>query len=404
MKITCVICEYNPFHNGHEYMLRQLRENGSTHIAAIMSGNFTQRGEAAIYDKFTRTRAALTGGADLVIELPVSFACANAQRFAYGGVYLAESLGCTEELAFGSESGNTELLTKAASAIDDERVRKDIGERMSSGITFAAAREQAVEKIFGKNVSQLLHSPNDILGIEYIRALNIAGSRISPVSVKRIGAAHDSSNTENNITSAKNIREMLYSGNNDGYSYIPDAAAGLFRSAENKPPYGGRKNELEKAMIYRLRTMTKEQLAALPEISEGLENRLYDSIRKSVSVEEIADSTKSKRYTRARINRILTYALLGFEKSSLSESPQYVRILGMNSRGKEILRAAKKTAKLPVVMKYSDLEYGTKAHKMFMQESMCDDIYALSGKDNDICGRNFTGKMIIQDLIKDTLE
>lgn len=395
MKISCVICEYNPFHNGHEYMLKQLRENGATHIAVIMSGNFTQRGEAAIFDKFTRTRAALSGGADLVIELPVSFACANAQRFAYGGVFLADSLGCADELAFGSESGDSRLLIEAASAIDDERVQRLLGEKLGSGITFAAVREKAVEEIYGAHISQLLHSPNDILGIEYIRALKITDSRIRPFAVKRTGAGHDSVETENNITSAANIREMLYSGNEDAYRCIPEAAAGIFRSAENKPPEGGRMRRLEAAMIYRLRTMTKDQLAALPDISEGLENRLYAAIRNSKCIEEIIEAAKSKRYTMARIRRLMTNALLGLERKSLEEMPGYIRILGMNSRGMEILRAAKQTAKLPVITKYSDLKPGTPEHRMFMQESLCDDIYALSEKSTDICGRNLTGKMII---------
>ena len=143
MKISCVVCEYNPFHNGHEYMLRELRRRGTTHIAAIISGNFTQRGEAAVFDKRTRAKAALTCGADLVIEMPVSFACAGAERFAFGGVFLAEALGCVNELAFGSESGDIDLIRKAADAVCDDEVNSLIPRFLSFGMTYAAARQKA---------------------------------------------------------------------------------------------------------------------------------------------------------------------------------------------------------------------------------------------------------------------
>ena len=187
MKTSAVICEFNPFHNGHAYLLQEARKRGATHIITIMSGNFTQRGEPAIFDKYTRTRAALMCGADLVAELPLTYAAAYAERFAYGGVYLAKAFGCTNELVFGSESGDADAIIKAAKAVSDSAVRKLMKYELSGGMTFAAAREKAVFDICGNEISDILGSPNDILGVEYCKALLSLNSAIRPVAVKRIG-------------------------------------------------------------------------------------------------------------------------------------------------------------------------------------------------------------------------
>lgn len=394
MKISVVICEYNPFHNGHEYMLSQMRKNGSTHIAAVMSGNFTQRGDAAVFDKFTRAKAALHGGADLVIELPVEFACSYAERFAFGGVFAANALGCADELAFGSECGNISLLRTAAAAVNDENVLEELSMQLKKGITFAAARENAVQKIFGADISSLLRCPNDILGIEYLKALSLCGSNISPAVIRRTGAGHDSSISENGITSAKNIRQMIYSGDKSFVKYIPDYARKIYQTASDQPPQNGRMKKLENALLYRLRTMSKQEMAVLPEIAEGLENRLYNAARIYTDRESIINAVKSKRYTYARINRILTYTLLGFTAAELPEKPAYIRILGFNERGREILRAAKKNATLPIITRSSSLSEKDSGRKMFDVESLCDDIYAMSGENILPCGKNMTEKMI----------
>ena len=390
MKISSVICEFNPIHNGHEYLLRKMREGGATHIVAIMSGNFTQRGEAAIFDKFTRASAALECGADLVIELPVSFACSNAERFAYGGVYIADALGCIEELSFGSETADTLLLKKAADAVSSVKTEPELSRYLSTGMTFAAARQKAVEAVFGREAAEILSQPNDILAVEYIKALNKLGSAVSPSAVKRIGAGHDSFRAEGKTASARKIRESYYRGDMSCMDYIPSHAADIFRNARNQPCCSGRMSRLEPMMLYRLRTMTAGDIARLPEISEGLENRIYEAVRSGTSISQITDKAKSKRYTRARISRIMTYALLGIEKQELPDAPEYIRILGMNSRGREILRHARGRSTLPVIMRYADIEQGSGAEKMFIKESVCDDIYALSGMETDICGRNYT--------------
>lgn len=394
-KISSVICEYNPFHNGHEYMLRKMREGGATHIIACMSGNFTQRGEAAVFDKYTRAKAALSCGADLVIELPVSFACSWAERFALGGVSLIDSFGCVDEIAFGSECGDIKLLKTAACAISDDRMKTVLKKYLDTGMTFAAARQKSVEEIYGKELSVVLSSPNDILGIEYIKALQQIGSTIKPYTIMRTGTAHDSIETNGTITSAMHIREMNTAGEN--YTdYIPEKAARIYSQAKNLPPKQGRMAKLEAAILYKLRMMSKNELADVPEVGEGLENRIYEAVRKSTSLHELIFNIKSKRYTHARIRRIIMYAFLGIGKTNMQTLPQYIKILGFNDKGREILKFAGNTVKLPLVVRYADSYHlSDSAKAMYEIECRCDDIYALSGETADICGRNCTSPIII---------
>ncbi len=390
MKITGVICEFNPFHNGHEYLLKKIKEDGASHIAVCMSGNFTQRGEPAVYNKYDRCRAALQCGADLVIELPVTFALSGAERFAWGGVSLLDSLGCIDELFFGSESGDTALLSRAAAAADAPELSELIVKNLSGGMTFAAARQAAVAELCGEGLSAVLSQPNNILGVEYIRALNRLGSSIKPVSVLRMGVSHDSGDVSGNFASASYIRGMI-GKDQDISKFVPEKAYDIFSGTDDPPPPGGRKEKLIPMLLYRLRMMSAEETAGLPEISEGLENRIYSAVRKAVGYEELVGLIKSKRYTRARIERILMYALLGFRKESLPEKPGYIRVLGFNERGREILRLAGKNNRLPIIMKYSDIKkHSRMIHEEYETECRADDIYALTGKNIHPCGINMT--------------
>ena len=189
MRIGGVVAEYNPFHNGHAYQLMELRQAGATHIAVVMSGNFVQRGEPALLDKWTRAEAALLCGADLILELPLPYGAATAERFAFGAVSLLEGLGCVDLLGFGCESGDLPALQRAARAVEDPEVYEAVRERMAEGISFAAAREEAVRERWGE-AGDALRRPNDILAVEYLRQLGRLGSPIRPVAVGQIGRAH----------------------------------------------------------------------------------------------------------------------------------------------------------------------------------------------------------------------
>lgn len=321
---TAVICEFNPFHNGHKYLLERAKKVLKEPIIAIMSGSFTQRGEVAVCDKFVRAKSALENGADLVLELPVVFSLSGAEGFAKAGAAIASAFDCTNHLAFGSESGDCELLKRSANAVCDERVQALVRDGMKNGGYYPRELESAVKTVFGDEVSSVLCKPNNILAVEYIKALS--STSVEPFSVARTGVAHDSRIADNDLASASHIREMLRNGENaKKYApYIPDEIT----FPEN----------LDRPLLYRLRTMTREEISKLPDVGEGLENRIADAAMQCSTSAEIADFVKTKRYTHARIRRILACALLGIEKAHTQIPIEYVRVLGFTKDGAELLK------------------------------------------------------------------
>ena len=386
MKVSSLICEYNPFHNGHKYMIDKMRENGCEYIIACMSGNFTQRGDFAVFDKYSRTKTALQNGIDLVIELPVVYSCATAEKFAFVGVYILNALGCVNEIYFGSECGNVDILKNTADILQSAEISEKIKKYLSLGQTFAKARENAVAEIDGLS-AEILQSPNNILGIEYIKALNKINSPILPQTIQRVGSEHDSLTVCENTASATLIRKMIYENNQEFKKYIPSPVFSEIHDFK----------KLETAVLYKLRMMSLEDFKNLPDISEGLENRLYSAVRSGTSIEQILSLAKTKRYTLARLRRILLYAFLGINQSDCNILPQYIKILGFSRNGKHILRTMRETANLPVIMRYSDIKkLSPTAQYLYSLESRCDDIYALSGENIIPCGRNMTENTIIQ--------
>ena len=385
MRVSSLICEYNPFHNGHKYMIEKMRENGCEYIIACMSGNFTQRGDFAVFDKYSRTKTALENGIDLVIELPVIYSCATAEKFAFGGVDILNSLGCVSEIYFGSECGNMEALRNTADILQSSEISEKIKKYLSLGQTFAKARENAVADI-DKISAEILKSPNNILGIEYIKALNKINSPILPQTIQRVGSEHDSLTVCENTASATLIRKMIYENNQEFKKYIPSPVFSEIHDFK----------KLETAVLYKLRMMSLEDFKNLPDISEGLENRLYSAVRNGTSIEQILSLAKTKRYTLARLRRILLYAFLGITQNDCHILPQYIKILGFSQNGKNILRTMRETAKLPVIMRYSDVKkLSPSAQYLYALESKCDDIYALSGENIIPCGRNLTENTVL---------
>ena len=385
MRVSSLICEYNPFHNGHKYMIEKMRENGCEYIIACMSGNFTQRGDFAVFDKYSRTKTALENGIDLVIELPVIYSCATAEKFAFGGADILNSLGCVSEIYFGSECGNMEALRNTADILQSSEISEKIKKYLSLGQTFAKARENAVADI-DKISAEILKSPNNILGIEYIKARNKINSPILPQTIQRVGSEHDSLTVCENTASATLIRKMIYENNQEFKKYIPSPVFSEIHDFK----------KLETAVLYKLRMMSLEDFKNLPDISEGLENRLYSAVRSGTSIEQILSLAKTKRYTLARLRRILLYAFLGITQNDCNMLPQYIKILGFSQNGKNILRTMRETAKLPVIMRYSDVKkLSPSAQYLYALESKCDDIYALSGENIIPCGRNLTENTVL---------
>lgn len=385
MNICGIICEYNPFHNGHKYHINQTRESfGATHIVGVMSGNFTQRGDVAIVDKYKRAETALRNGVDLVIELPVAFSLASAEQFAQGAVFLLNSLGCVNMLSFGSECGNIKLLRETAGAVCYARESEELTNYMKNGMSYPAALQKAIEKFYTDDVIETLAAPNNTLAVEYIKALDELASPINPVTIKRKSAGHDSTeSTDPEIASASQLRKLLQAGE-DVSAFAPDCDFSNIASLSN----------LETAILSKLRSMSKSEIEKTPNVLMGLENRMYKAIRVSTNLNELLFLIKTKRYTLARIRRIVLSAYLGITKNDLKNNPSYVRILGMNNRGKEILAAA--NCELPIdtslaqLAKKSDI-----AMKQAKLEERCDNQYALALNKKQVCGLDYTAKPII---------
>ena len=311
MKTAAVIAEYNPFHKGHAWQLSQLRQRGASHIAVVMSPDFTQRGTPAILPKRVRAAAALQGGADLVLELPVCYACAGAQGFAFGAVQLIGAMGCVDWLGFGAEDADLALLEQAANALEHPQVQLALKEELAAGITFAKARERAVRRVFGERVSQILQQPNNILAVEYLAQLRGLSPERRPqaVPLERVGNTHDGAPVQG-FASASYLRGLLLAGEwEQAAEYLPDFALHLYRQAAKEGKLARMENG-ERAVLSALRRMSREELAALPDLSEGIENRLYAAAQKACSLEELYEQIKTKRYPLSRVRRLVLAAFL----------------------------------------------------------------------------------------------
>ncbi|MCI7640057.1 MAG: nucleotidyltransferase family protein [Clostridiales bacterium] len=329
-----IVCEYNPFHRGHRKQIGVIREKfgAESGIICAMSGNYVQRGHPAIFDKTLRAEAALGCGADLVVELPVTTALSSAEGFASGGVAVLSRL--CDELCFGAETADPDLLEKTARALLGEEFPPLLHRELDKGLSFPAARQAALEKmgLSGK----LLESPNNILAVEYCKAIARQSSPMRPLPISREGSYHaEEANFEN--PSATSLRLRLQKGL-DISAYLPEAAGHVFTGAPIHTLEAG-----ERAVLSKLRTMTEAEFEALPFGSEGLWRKLMRESRAQKTLEDIASVVKSKRYTRSRIDRMILCAYLGITAEMMNRDIPYVRVLGFNSRGREILRGAKKS-------------------------------------------------------------
>ena len=338
MKISGIICEYNPFHNGHLYHLNETRKNGATHIVAVMSGNFVQRGDVAVINKFERAKAAVRCGVDLVIELPVAYCLSSAETYAKGAMYILKGLGCVDELSFGSECGDLSLLTAAVKASYACARMPELEDLMKLGNSYPKALQILVRHNYGDEIGRLFGQPNNTLAIEYLKAMIAVKLKIQPFTVKR-NELHDAMMPTGKIASASLIRQLMESQTDDYDDLVPEdsseaisacAAAGMVARFEH----------LERILLYKLRTASAEEISGLPEVGQGLENKIL-SARNETSLESMLLAMKSKRYTMARIRRILLDLLIGIQPKDTDAPPPYGRILALSERGRDILSAAK---------------------------------------------------------------
>lgn len=397
MKIGGIVAEYNPFHNGHKYQLQKSIEMGElTHTVAVMSSNYVQRGEAAIVSKWARAEMAVKNGVDLVIELPTLWSTSYAQRFAVGTVSLLDALGCVDILSFGSEIGNIDELITCKNAINSEEVKERLKENLDLGLGFATARAEALRSVCGNRFFDILEGANNTLGIEYLNALDTLGSDIVPMTVRRKGAAHDSIMRSDNFASASEIRRMIRENDKEWEIYVPQSVADIYNreASEEKAPCLNEK--LEFSILCCMRQLSAEDIGLSPDVSEGIEYRIHDAALKARTLDELYSLAKTKRYSHARIRRIVLHAFMGFVKDDYKGNPPYIHVLAMNDNGKEILKEAKEKAKLPIVTKASDFdeldEYG---RHVFSLEDMCTDVFSLSSPAILPCGREKTNGIIV---------
>lgn len=380
MKITGIICEYNPFHNGHLYHINKTRENGATHIAAVMSGNYVQRGDTAVMDKFERAKTAVKGGADLVIEIPSVYALSSAEFYARGAVYILNSLGCVDEISFGSEVGSVSELEYAAEIADECSGSPELEEFLKSGMSYPNAVNNMVYKKYGKKlgnrIGDILASPNNVLAVEYLKALRRTGSSIKPFTIQRKSAAHDSMTVLDNFASASFIRKCMQE-NSDFSGLVPSFVYQAYCNALSAGKTADISN-LERIIIYKLRTTSPEELRSVPDVGQGLEYRILEAAGFN-SLDDILMSIKTKRYTMARLKRIILNMLIGVKKSDLEILPPYGRILAVTERGRDILSKAKEKGKIPFGTSLAKLaKTGDDAERFANLEGMASDIYALA--------------------------
>ncbi|MBO2517600.1 MAG: HIGH nucleotidyl transferase [Clostridiales bacterium] len=339
MGICGVVAEYDPFHRGHSYHLEQARElSGCEKLVCFMSGSFTQRGAPAVFTPAARARAALENGADAVLLLPYTHAVREAEHFALGGVALTAKLGCTH-LSFGCETDDIRLLQTAAELLEneDDALREDIRRGLEQGLSFAAARGGALRKRTGDE-DDLLSLPNNTLAICYLRAIRRLGVSLIPVPVKRTGDYH--AVTAQPMPSASYVRSRLAAGDDAVVrDALGEAAFALFegeRAAGRVLMPGGDKTGA--MLLYRLQSMTPEELRLYPDCREGIENRILSMARSAASAEELVDAVKTRRYTRGRITRLLCHVLTGTKEADLPELPSYTRVLGFRRDAAALLR------------------------------------------------------------------
>lgn len=361
MKTVAIISEYNPFHKGHAAHLDMIRKAYGDDVAiiAIMSGNYTQRGELAVADAFVRAKAAVRSGVQLVLKLPFPFSTASAEYFAMAGVSIAEGLGVTDVLSFGSECGDLTQLSRVAENLSSPIYKAHMYEHADAthaSLGHARKAELLYRKLFGDTDASLLSSPNNTLGIEYLRALNFIGSTIEPHTVKREGSYHENELIPDIYPSATAIRNSWRAAAyEEGFLFLPEASANVFRQELTSGTFPIDQNELSTVVLAHFRNILTHPSTTLPaEDGGGLYARLCRLSHKATDLQNLIELSKTKKYTTARIRRLIWYALFGVTSSDLCAKPKYTQLLAMDDRGAKLLRRIHRQGTIDILTKPAD--------------------------------------------------
>ena len=393
MNAVGIIAEFNPLHLGHKYLLDTVRDKYDC-VLCVLSGNFVQRGDVAVISKQARAEMALNSGADLCIELPVAWSMTTAQNFAFGGISLLKNLGCVNAVAFGSECGDIELLKKTAIAASQDEFKRCLDVELSMGRTFAAARQTAISVLMGSD-ADILSKPNNTLAAEYISAAQRLNFSPELFTIKRLGAEHGANVADDGTASAGYIRTSLLNGDLDTASdFMSDEAFEILKREYSEGRIADI-NNIEMAILANLRLKRSNDFLNLPDLSEGLENKLYSAIKTTSSLADLYAFIKTKRYTMARIRRIVLSAFLQIDKRFFGMQPPYIRVLGFNEQGEKLLKKAAKTSIVPIVSRVKDFSGLDEFSKeVFACECHATDIFALSTAVPLPCGLEYTEKII----------
>lgn len=381
VKTAGIIAEYNPVHSGHAWQIAQTRRalGADTAIVCCMSGNWVQSAAPAVADKWLRARLAVLAGADLVLELPTLWAVSSAESFARGGVSLLTAAGVVSHLSFGSECGEINALRTVAACLDSEGYAGALRRFLERGLPFAACRQAAVTELLGAGAGALLESPNNNLGVEYLRAIRRLGADLRPLTIWREGAGYHETGAPESVPfiSATQARRWLAGGEwEKAAPYLIPGEAALLQNAELAPGSG----LAERAFLARLRVMTAEDWAELPDSAplEGLPDRLARAGRQARSLEEFYELAKTKRYPHARLRRLALWAFLGLRARDRPPAPPYLRVLAAGERGRDILRNMRERATVPVLTKPAHVRrLDAVCRRCFDLEARCTDLYGL---------------------------
>ena len=396
-----IIAEYNPFHNGHLYQIQKAKElTGADTVIAVMSGNFTQRGETSLVNKFEKTKIALQNEVDMVIELPTIYSISSAENFALGGIKILNEIGKIDYLVFGIEEDNLQELQAIVDVLvnENDEFKRTIKEELDKGNSYPKAREIVLKKVLSsENVKDIMQKPNNILAIEYLKALKITNSRIKPFAIKRKNSMHHDKNINENYASGTYIRKLFIENNFDEISkVVPKYTYEKILELKNHGTYVTSINDFSDIVIYKIRMMTKEEISQIADVNEGLENSIKLASTTCKTIDEIIDKVSTKRYTKTRISRILTYILLGITKSDMEQSKKndpYIRVLGINKKCEEILSTINNNKLITSIKKF---EENNGENELLNIDKKATEIYTIKYPKSVEANLDYTSKFIIK--------
>lgn len=390
--VAGIVCEYNPFHNGHKYHISETKKKAN-YVVCVMSGNFVQRGDCAYLDKWTRAKLAVIHGADLVIDLPVPWSNASAETFARGSVGLLGAFG-VDMISFGSETDDLELLKKCADIHSDQTVITTAKELMAKGETYPSALCKATEKLYGMTVAHILSTANNTLATEYIKATKNLGYSFEFLPIKRYGTHHDSDKISSNTASASKIRNMGIC--EDIREVVSETTYKTLLSLQGQALAPCSLSNCERAILSCLREIKKEDYDLYISDTQGLATRIYESVRTAESLRELYEKAKSKNYTLSRIRREILSLYLKTEKELSYGVPPYIRVLAASENGLTLLSEAKERVTLPIVTKHSEMfNLNETARRIYDIQCSSTDKFALCSKKIRECGLEQKSSMFV---------